>query len=62
MNFSQDIIGVVDTVSQVEEITSKQTQKDFKKRTIKLIDDTKSSVAFTLWGHEVFFNLGVFNT
>lgn len=47
-----DVIGVVDTVSQCETVVSKQTQKEFKKRNIKLIDDSNFAVSLTLWGDD----------
>lgn len=47
-----DVIGVLDTVSQLETFVSKQSQIEHIKRNIRLIDNTQCSVALTLWAEE----------
>ncbi|KAK4104242.1 replication factor-a protein [Parathielavia hyrcaniae] len=45
-----DIIGVLKGVGDVEEITSKTTQKPYNKRELTVVDDTGYSVRVTVWG------------
>jgi replication factor A1 len=42
---------VLKEVGEVSTITSKNTQKDFKKRELTLADDTQTSVRLTIWGN-----------
>lgn len=44
-----DIIGVCKSASDVQSITSRTTQKEFKKRDIHLVDKTGTEVTLTLW-------------
>lgn len=45
-----DVLGVVKDVGQMEEITSKATQKPYSKREISLVDNTNTLVRCTVWG------------
>lgn len=46
-----DIVGVVTTVGPMENITSKKTGKNFKKRNVELADKT-AKIEMTLWGDD----------
>ncbi len=45
-----DVVGVLKEVNQVDEITSKTTQKPYAKRELTLVDDTGYQVRVTVWG------------
>ncbi|KAL2167864.1 hypothetical protein VTG60DRAFT_693 [Thermothelomyces hinnuleus] len=45
-----DVIGVLKEVNELEQITSKTTQKPYDKRELTLVDDTGYSVRVTIWG------------
>lgn len=45
-----DVVGVLKDVGQLDEITSKTTQKPYDKRELTLVDDTGYSVRVTIWG------------
>ncbi|KAI5807463.1 replication factor A 1, rfa1 [Peziza echinospora] len=45
-----DVIGVVKSVGEVSETTSKTTQKSYQKREIELVDTTDYMVRLTVWG------------
>lgn len=45
-----DVIGVVQEIHELGQITSKATQKPFNKRDILLVDQSGQSVRLTLWG------------
>lgn len=45
-----DVIGVLKEVGEVNQITSKTTQKPFDKRELTLVDETGYSVRLTIWG------------
>lgn len=48
-----DCIGVVKSVSDVQKITSKQTQKEIVKRDVFIVDQSLMQVRLTLWGADV---------
>lgn len=45
-----DVIGVLKEVGEVNQITSKSTQKPYDKRDLTMVDDTGYSVKLTIWG------------
>jgi replication factor A1 len=45
-----DIVGVLKDVAEVNQITSKTTQKPYDKRELTLVDETGYSVRVTIWG------------
>ncbi|KAI5858442.1 hypothetical protein BZA05DRAFT_345568 [Tricharina praecox] len=45
-----DVLGVVKEVGDMEEITSKATQKPYSKREISLVDSSNTCVRCTVWG------------
>lgn len=45
-----DIIGVLQDVGEVSEITSKSSGKPYSKRELTLVDDTGYNVRLTIWG------------
>jgi replication factor A1 len=45
-----DIIGVLKEVSDVQQITSKSTNKPYDKRELTLVDESGFSVRLTIWG------------
>jgi len=47
-----DLIGVVDQVGDVVQMTSKYTNKPIQKREISLVDDSEYRVRLTLWGKQ----------
>lgn len=47
-----DIIGVCQNASDVVSLTSKNTNRELKKREVNLVDQSNTSVALTLWGNE----------
>ena len=47
-----DVIGVVQSVSPLSQITSKATQKQLTKRAVQLCDRSQLSVEVTLWGEQ----------
>lgn len=47
-----DVIGVVKSVSDMQKIVSKASQKEFSKRDILLVDE-KASISVALWGQQV---------
>jgi len=48
-----DVIGVVDQVTDVVELTSKTTKKPILKRDIYIVDDTGYKVRLTLWNDQI---------
>lgn len=44
-----DVIGVCQTTGDIVNLVSKTTQKELKKRDVTLVDQSMSSVVFTLW-------------
>ena len=46
-----DTIGILESVGEVQEITSKNTGKPYQKRELNLVDDTHFSVRLTIWGN-----------
>ncbi|WFD35331.1 Replication factor A protein 1 [Malassezia cuniculi] len=51
-NQTTDVIAILDSYSEVSEITSKATQRQVKKRELTLIDSSNTSVRLTLWGQQ----------
>ncbi len=47
-----DVIGVVKSMSDMQTIVSKASQKEFNKRELLLVDE-KASITTTLWGQQV---------
>ncbi|MCO5556037.1 hypothetical protein L7F22_009581 [Adiantum nelumboides] len=45
-----DVIGIVEQVGEMTEITSKASQKPISKRELTLVDQSEMSVRLTLWG------------
>jgi replication factor A1 len=45
-----DVIGVINSVSQIQTFLTKKDQREAKKRTVELIDRSKRAVELTLWG------------
>lgn len=45
-----DVIGVLKEASEVATITSKTTQKDYSKRELTIVDDSRFSIRVTIWG------------
>ncbi|XP_044271504.1 replication protein A 70 kDa DNA-binding subunit-like [Tribolium madens] len=45
-----DIIGICKDASDVQTFTSKSTNRELRKREVTLVDQSKTSVALTLWG------------
>lgn len=45
-----DILGVLQDVGEVSEITSKNSGKPFSKRDLTLVDDTGYNIRLTVWG------------
>ena len=45
-----DVIGIVEQVGEMNEITSKASQKPINKRELTLVDQSGMSVRLTLWG------------
>ncbi|KTW28781.1 hypothetical protein T552_01411 [Pneumocystis carinii B80] len=53
-----DVIGILNDIHEIVEITSKTTQKLYSKRDIFLVDNSNYSVRLTLWGkHAQDFNI-----
>ncbi|ELU09821.1 hypothetical protein CAPTEDRAFT_172916 [Capitella teleta] len=51
-NSNVDVLGVVKSVAEVSTITTKQTNKELKKRELELVDRGQVLVRLTLWGLE----------
>ena len=49
---SSDVLGVVRTVNDLSTITTRQTNKELKKRDVELVDKSQGLVRMTLWGQE----------
>lgn len=47
-----DICGVVKEVGEIANITSKTTNKEFKKRDLIVVDQSEASIAVTIWGDD----------
>ncbi|KAK7040919.1 60S acidic ribosomal protein P1 [Paramarasmius palmivorus] len=47
-----DVIGIVKEVGNLDEITSKSTQRNVKKRDLTLVDKSGFSTRLTLWGNQ----------
>lgn len=45
-----DILGVLKEIAEVNQITSKSTQKPYDKRELTLVDESGYSVRLTIWG------------
>jgi len=46
-----DVIGVCDTVGEIQNFTSSRTQKELTKRTFRIVDETNNAIECTLWGN-----------
>ena len=46
------LVGVVKSMSDMQTIVSKASQKEFNKRELLLVDE-KASITATLWGQQV---------
>ncbi|EFA12891.1 replication protein A 70 kDa DNA-binding subunit [Tribolium castaneum] len=47
-----DVIGICKEASEVQTFTSKSTNRELRKREITLVDQSKTSIALTLWGSQ----------
>ncbi|XP_063719153.1 replication protein A 70 kDa DNA-binding subunit-like [Symsagittifera roscoffensis] len=47
-----DVIGIVQSCEDCQEVTSSKTQKSFVKRELNLLDRSEKAVRITLWGGE----------
>ena len=52
MSLSSDVIGVVRSVSDMQTVLGKTSQKEFHNRELVLIDET-AAITTTLWGQQV---------
>jgi replication factor A1 len=48
-----DVIGIVKHANDISTITTKQTNKEVKKRDLELVDKSQTLVRMTLWGADV---------
>merc|ERR1719454_285408 len=45
-----DVIGVCDTVGEVQNFTSSRTNKELTKRTFRIVDQSGAAIECTMWG------------
>ena len=48
-----DVLGVVEDISAVTQVSLRSTGKEVMRRTVTILDDSKASVSLSLWGKKV---------
>uniref|UniRef100_T1GRY7 Replication protein A subunit n=1 Tax=Megaselia scalaris TaxID=36166 RepID=T1GRY7_MEGSC len=56
-----DICGVVKEIGEIVHITSKTTNKEFKKRELIVVDQSEASIALQIWGDDAVNLMVTFN-